>query len=173
MSSLTQHRDALPFTPVRLKFDYERQVVLFNELPFCCVTETVDGSWDWQNPEGFHLDSSPFTSVKPKFDCEWSVVLDNELSFWFPSNLGCLLVTCRYVNIMFVRFLIRFYGTEIFINLLFPFCSLSHDQKKGWKYQLIFAYWIWKILNEVKNNLFLNDLCVLNGPCDWEFSFVE
>ena len=96
MSSLTQHRDALPFTPVGLKFNYERQVVLFNELSFCYVTEPVNGSWDWQNPEGFHLDSSPFTPVKPKFDCEWSVVLDNELSFWFPLNLGYLLVTCRY-----------------------------------------------------------------------------
>ena len=173
MSSLTQHRDALPFTPVRLKFDYERQVVLFNELSFCYVTEPVNGSWDWQKPEGFHLDSWPFTPVKPKFDCEWSVVLDNELSFWFPLNLCYLFVTCRFFDILFVRFLIWFYGIEISINLLFPFCSLSHDQKKRWKWQLIFTYWIWKILTEIKSNLFLNDLCVLNGLCDWEFSFIE
>ena len=53
-------------------------------------------------------------------------------------------------DILFVRFLIWFYGIEISINLLFPFFSLSHDQKKGWKWQLIFTYWIWKILIENK-----------------------
>ena len=102
MSPSKQHQDTLPLTPVKLKFDCERQVVLLNELSFCCVIEpvkmvasshcdrlTAGGQTQTVHeidkiPEGFHLDASPLTPVKLKFDCEWSVVLDNELSFWFP-----------------------------------------------------------------------------------------
>ena len=41
MSPSKQHQDALSLTPVKLKFDCERQVVLLNELSFCCVIEPV------------------------------------------------------------------------------------------------------------------------------------